>query len=137
MMTTSTTDRFSAHYSEWLHYNCVDFYSQILSRNFDTGWILCHISVVFFLILFKPHKRHSYYVYSIYTPSFNSFLESGLPCRHNNIVLREELVATLEIYTGFALKLLRRFLLMRPFCVPSFSLILACVPILSVRKDEE
>jgi len=56
MMTTLTTDQFSAHYSEWLRYNWVDLYSQIRSHHFDTGWILCHISVVFFPILFKPQK---------------------------------------------------------------------------------
>ena len=54
MMTTSTTDRFLAHYSGWLRWI---FYSQVRWRNFDTGWILCHISVVFFAILFKPQKR--------------------------------------------------------------------------------
>ena len=26
------------------------------SRNFDTGWVLCHISVVFIPIPFKPQK---------------------------------------------------------------------------------
>jgi len=54
MMTTSTTDRFSAHYSEWLQYNWVDFYSQIRSRNFDTGWILCQWS---FSRFFSNHKK--------------------------------------------------------------------------------
>jgi len=81
-MTTSTTHRFSAHYCERLRYNWVDFYSQILSRNFDTGWILCHISVVFFPIPFKPQKGTPMMV----TPptcqiSSNSF--RGLPCRRD------------------------------------------------------
>jgi len=48
------------------------FYSQILSHNFDTGWLLCHI----FPNSFQTTKRHSYYDYSIYMPSFNSFLEA-------------------------------------------------------------
>ena len=47
-----------------------------------------------------------------------------------NLVLREQLVITPEIFNGFALKLVRRFVLMCLFCVPSFSLILACVHIL-------
>jgi len=90
-MTTSTTDRFSAHYSErlqhrytnprylglvylWLQYNWVEFLFTIRSRNFDTGWVLCHISMVFFQIPFKPQKGTPMMV----TPptcqvSFNSF----------------------------------------------------------------
>ena len=31
-------------------------YSQIRSHNFDTGWVLCHISMVLFPILIKPQK---------------------------------------------------------------------------------
>jgi len=54
MMTTLITDRFSAHNSEQLRYNWVDFLFTIRSRNFDTGWVLCHISVFFFRISFKP-----------------------------------------------------------------------------------
>ena len=56
MKTTSTTERFSAHYSKWLRYNWVDFLFQIRSRNFDTGWVLCHISMIFPWIPFKPQK---------------------------------------------------------------------------------
>jgi len=55
-MTTSTTDRFSAHYFERLLCNWVDFLFQIQSRNFDTGWVLCHISIIFFRIPSKPLK---------------------------------------------------------------------------------
>jgi len=33
------------------------FYSQIRSRNFDTGWVLCHISAVFSLKLDKLHPK--------------------------------------------------------------------------------
>jgi len=32
------------------------FYSQIWLHNFDTSWVLCHISVVFFQISFKSQK---------------------------------------------------------------------------------
>jgi len=56
MMNTSTTDRFSAHYSERLRCNWVDFLFQIQSRNFDTSWVLCRISVIFLRIPFKPQK---------------------------------------------------------------------------------
>ena len=56
MMTTSNTERFSAHYFERLQYNWVDFLFQIQSHNFDTGWVLCHISVIFFWIPFKPEN---------------------------------------------------------------------------------
>jgi len=56
MMTTSHTERFSAYYLERLQYNWVDFLFQIRLHNFDTGWVLCHISVIFFQIPFKPQK---------------------------------------------------------------------------------
>jgi len=46
MMIILTTDQFSAHYYERFQYNL----------DFDTGWALCHISVVFFQIPFKPQK---------------------------------------------------------------------------------
>jgi len=59
MTTTSTTEQFSAHYSERLQYNWVNFLFQIRSRNFDISWILCHISVIFFQIPFKPQKGTS------------------------------------------------------------------------------
>ena len=75
MMTISTTDGFSAHYSEQLQYNWVDFYSQIRSRNFDTGWLLCHISVDSFQIT----KRLSYNDCSTYMPSFIQFLPVVYP----------------------------------------------------------
>ena len=55
-MTNSSTDRFSVHCSEQLQYNWVDFYIQIQSHNFDTSLVLCHISVVFLQIPFKPQK---------------------------------------------------------------------------------
>ena len=69
-MTTSITHRFSAHYSERLRYNWVDIlFSQTRLCNFETGWVFCHISVVFFRIPFKP-KGHSYDGYSTYMQWF-------------------------------------------------------------------
>jgi len=56
MMTIPITDWFSVHFSRWLRYNWADLYSQIWLHNFDTDWVLCHISVVFFPIPFKPQK---------------------------------------------------------------------------------
>jgi len=72
-MTTSTTDRFSVLSSEQLQYNWVDFLFTIWLHNFDTGKVLCYISVVFYLIHFKP-QRQSYNGYSIYIPSFIQLL---------------------------------------------------------------
>jgi len=65
MMITSITDQFSAHYLERLQYNWVDFYSQLRSHNFDTGWVLCHISMVFSWIPFKSQKGTP----TMFTPS--------------------------------------------------------------------
>jgi len=56
MMIISTTDQFSVNYPEWLQYNWVEFLFAIQSRNFDTGWVLCHISVVFSRFL-SNHKK--------------------------------------------------------------------------------
>jgi len=55
MMTTSTTDRFSAHYSEWLWYNWVDFFSQIRSRIL-TPVGFCIISLWSFMDSFQTTK---------------------------------------------------------------------------------
>ena len=57
MMTTSNTERFSAHYFDRLQYNWVDFLFQIRSRNFDTAW-LGFVSYLrdIFRIPFKPQK---------------------------------------------------------------------------------
>jgi len=54
------------------------FYLQVWSSNFDTGWVLCHISVVFSWFL-SNHKRHSYNGYSTYMPSFIQFLPVVYP----------------------------------------------------------
>ena len=49
----SSLHRFSAHCFKWLQYNWVELLITNLICNFDTGWVLCHISMVFF---FKPQK---------------------------------------------------------------------------------
>ena len=46
-------------------------------RNCDTGWVLCHISMVF--DSFQTMKRHSYNGYSILIAIFNSFHEVVYP----------------------------------------------------------
>ena len=53
------------------------FYSQIWLHYF-TGWVLCHISVVFSLIP-SNHKRHSRDGYSIYTRSFKQSFQTVYP----------------------------------------------------------
>ena len=47
------------------------------SRNCDTGWVLCHISMAFTWIPLKPQKRHSYNSHSIYIAIF-SLLHPGI-----------------------------------------------------------
>ena len=49
------------------------------SRNCDTDWILCHISMASIWIPFKPQKKHSYDSYSIYIVIFSSFLQGVYP----------------------------------------------------------
>jgi len=78
-MTTSTTDRFSTYYSEWLQYNWVDF---LFANSIASFWhrldfvsYLCGL----FRDSFQTTKKHSYYVYSIYMPSFTWFLEVVYP----------------------------------------------------------
>jgi len=72
------------------------FYSQIRSCNFDSSWVLCHISVVFFRILFKPQKKHSYDGYSTYMPSFIQFLPVVYPVGMTDLrpFLREKSIIT-------------------------------------------
>ena len=79
MPTTSNIDWFSVHYSEQLWYNLVDFYSPIRLCNFDTGWVLCHISVVFFLIPFKPQRSTP----TMVTPPTGQISSCDLPCRRD------------------------------------------------------
>jgi len=79
MMATSTTDWFSIQYSELLQYNWVDF----LFAN-SIAWFWHRLGFVsyfcgLFLDSFQTTKRHSYYVYSIYMPIFNSILEAIYP----------------------------------------------------------
>ena len=49
--------RFSAHCSKRFAVKTNTFFiHKNRSRNCDTGWVLCHISVVFMSIPFKPPK---------------------------------------------------------------------------------
>jgi len=92
MMTSSTTDQFSVHCSEWLRWI---FYSQIRSHYFDTGWVLSHISVVFFWIPFKPQNTLLQWLLHLHV-KFQSIPVSGLPCRRDRplIFLRDKLIIT-------------------------------------------
>ena len=54
------------------------FYLQIWSCGFDTGWVLSYLHGLF-LDSFQTTQRHSFCVYSIYMPIFNSFLEAVYP----------------------------------------------------------
>jgi len=79
MMTTSTTDQYSAHYSEQLQYNWVDFLFPNLIVWF-WHWLgfvsyLCGL----FLDSFQTTKKHPYHVYSIYMLIFNSSLKAVYP----------------------------------------------------------
>ena len=53
------------------------------SHNFDTGWVLCHISMVLISIPFKPQKGTP----TMVTPStiidFQLIPPRGLPCRRD------------------------------------------------------
>ena len=76
-------ESFQSWVREYTIYDWVNFYSQIQTCNLDTGWVLCHISVVFFRIPFKPQKAHNS-GYSIYMPSFFQFLPLVYPAgRHD------------------------------------------------------
>ena len=77
MMTTSTTDRFSVHYSEQLWYNWVDFLFTIRLCNFDTGWTFCVISLWSFSQFLSPQKGTP----TMVTQSTYQIPSSGLSCR--------------------------------------------------------
>ena len=82
---------------------------------------------------FQTTKRHSCYIYSIYMLTFNSFYEAVyLVGRDNKSILysvKNYSHNSWDLYR-ICTKMVRRFLLMRPFRVPSFSFILACICIL-------
>ena len=77
IMTATTTGQFSAHSSQQLLYNCVELLITNSIAWFDTGWVLCNISMVFFLIPFKP--QIGTHVYYIYMPIFNWFFPEVYP----------------------------------------------------------
>ena len=52
------------------------FIHETRSRNCDTGWVLCHISMVFISIPFKPQKVVSPSIHS----NFQVSSPRGLPC---------------------------------------------------------
>ena len=57
--------------------NELDFFYETRSRNYDTGWLLCHISMVFIQCIDSSQttKRHSCDGYFIYIAIFNLYFE--------------------------------------------------------------
>jgi len=81
MITISTTHRCSVHYSNscgitgWI-------FSQIRSRNFDTGWVLCHISVVFSGFLSNHEKALLRWLLHLHA-KFQPIPSRSLSCRRD------------------------------------------------------
>ena len=76
MMTTTTTDRFSAHCSAVL-------LGRVFNDKFNHVILIlvgfCVISPWPFSGFLSNHKRHSYDGYSMYMPCFNQFLQAVYP----------------------------------------------------------
>ena len=111
------------------------FNPQIRSHNFDTGWVLCHISVVFFLIPFKPQKGVPMMVIPpTYMPIFNQFLPA-IYFVGFDLLLCKKIYHNSVIFIRFQPKLVRRCTLISPICVSNFRSIGVCFCILWAKMQ--
>ena len=80
---------------------------------------------------------HSYDGYSVYMPSFNSFLsEFTLACQTFDLIFMQ--IVGHIIMNQIPTKVGTRFALMSPLCMPNFSLIKVCIHILwQILKEVE